>query len=90
MIELRWVNRLLQYRERSFQVDAAGALCGVTDFGEWKTVEQRREMPGFVKAAREVVAAYEQHGVGPQFPELEAAIEKMQAAFEASIWSDQQ
>ena len=46
MIELRWVNQTvegekrlsLQYRERSFQVDASGAFCGVTDFGDWKTV----------------------------------------------------
>ena len=86
MIELRWVNRQLQYRERSFQVDASGAFCGVTDFGEWKTVEQRREMPAFVKAAKQVVAAFEEHGVGPEFPELQHAIEAMQAAFEGSIW----
>ena len=88
MIELRWVNRTLQYRERSFQVDASGALCGLTEFGKWKTVRQRREMPAFVKAAKEVVSAFEQHGVGPEFPELQDAIEKMQAAFEGSIWSD--
>jgi len=86
VIELRWVNRSLQYRERSFQVDASGAFCGVTDFGEWKTVQPRREMPRFVMAARHVVSAFEEHGVGPEFPELQSAIEEMQRAFEESIW----
>jgi len=87
MIEFRWVGRQLQYRERGFQVDAAGAFCGVTEFGPWVTVQQRKEITPFIAAAREVVLAFEQHGVGPQFPELQAAIEKMQVAFEASIWS---
>ncbi len=35
MIEFRWFNGVLQYRERGFQVDASGAFCGVTDFGDW-------------------------------------------------------
>ena len=87
MIEFRWVARELQYRERSFQVDAAGAFCGVTDFGDWQTVRNRREMPAFVSAAKEVVEAFEQHGVGPEFPELQTAIETMQKAFERSVWS---
>ena len=87
MVEFRWVNRQLQYRERSFQVDASGAFCGVTDFGDWKTVQQRREMPTFVDAAKDVVSAFDQHGVGPEFPELQTAIEKMKAAFERSVWS---
>lgn len=38
MIEFRWRNGSLQYRERCFEVDASGALCGLTEFGEWKTV----------------------------------------------------
>lgn len=87
MIELRWVGRQLQYRERSFQVDASGALCGVTDFGDWKTVQQCRQMPPFVTAARKVVTAFEEHGVGPEFPELQTAIEEMQTAFEGSAWA---
>ena len=86
MVELRWVNRQLQYRCRDFQMDASGALCGLTEFGNWQVVENRREMPKFVKAAREVVSAFEQHGVGPQFPELQEAIERMQFCFEHSIW----
>ena len=86
MIELRWVNRQLHYRQRAFQVDASGAFCGVTEFGKWIAVEQRREMPTFVAAASEIVSAFEQHGVGPEFPELQAAIEKLQKTFEGSIW----
>ncbi len=86
MVEFRWVGRQLQYRQREFQVDASGAFCGLTEFGVWQTVQQRREAPPFIEAARGVVSAFEQHGVGPEFPELQAAIEKMQAAFEGSIW----
>ena len=41
MIEFRWVGKDLQYRERSFQVDASGAFCGVTEFGEWQTVPKQ-------------------------------------------------
>lgn len=82
MIEFRWLGRKLQYRDRSFQVDASGSFCGLTEFSDWKTVEDRREMPTFVEAAKEVVSAFEQHGVGPEFPELQTAIEKMQEAFE--------
>ena len=88
MIELRWAGKALQYRQRQFQVDASGAFCGVTEFGEWQTVKIRGEMPPFVSAAREIVSAFEQHGVGPDFPELQEAIEKMQTAFEGSIWSN--
>jgi len=87
MIELRWVGRSLQYRQREFQVDAAGAFCGLTDFGEWQAVENRREMPPFIKSAREVVSQFKQHGLGPEFPELQAAIENMQEVFERSIWN---
>lgn len=86
MFEFRWVGRQLQYRERGFQADATGSFCGLTEFGVWKTVQQRREAPPFIEAAKDVVAAFVQHGVGPEFPELQAAIEKMQAAFEGSIW----
>jgi len=87
VVEFRWFGRSLQFRQRSFQVDASGALCGLTEFGPWETVEQRKEMPPFVKAAREIVAQYEQHGIGPEFPELQQAIEGMQEAFEKSMWS---
>ena len=87
MIEFRWVGRQLHFRERGFQVDAAGSFCGVTEFGPWKIVEDRREIPPFIEAAKDVVSAFAQHGVGPEFPELQAAIEKMQAAFEGSVWS---
>lgn len=90
MFEFRWAGRQLQYRERGFQVDASGAFCGLSDFGGWKTVQQRREAPPFIEAAKDVVAAFEQHGVGPEFPELQTAIEKMQAAFEGSIWDSSQ
>lgn len=38
MVEFRWIGRELQYRERSFEVDASGAFCGLTDFGDWRTV----------------------------------------------------
>lgn len=38
MVEFRWVGEELQFRERGFQVDAAGAFCGVTEFGQWQTV----------------------------------------------------
>lgn len=38
MIEFRWVGRQLQYRQRSFQVDASTHFCGVTDFGPWIVV----------------------------------------------------
>ena len=41
----------------------------------------------FIAAAKGVVSAFEEHGVGPEFPELQSAIEKMQAAFEKSVWS---
>jgi hypothetical protein len=51
------------------------------------TVEQRRECQPFIDAAKDVVSAFEKHGVGPEFPELQTAIEKMQAAFEGSVWS---
>jgi len=84
MIEFRWVNRELQYRERTFQIDASGAFCGVTEFGEWKTVG---EIPPFISAAKEVVLAFVEHGCGPEFPELQEAIEKMHAAFEDSVWA---
>lgn len=87
MIELRWVNRQLQYRQRAFEVDASGAFCGVAEWGHWEIVEQRREIPPFIKAAREVVEAFKQHGIGPEFPELQTAVEKMQSIFEKSIWS---
>ena len=72
MIEMRWVGRTLQYRESG---------------EKWTTVPQRREMPPFVKAAREVVSQYEQHGIGVEFPELQAAIESLQKVFEGSMWS---
>ena len=39
----------------------------------------------FIEAATDVVSAFEQHGVGPEFPELQAAIERMQAALEGSV-----
>lgn len=87
MIELRWFGKELQVRQRSFQQEASGALCGVTDFGKWETVQQKREMPKFVAAARDVVSAFEEHGVGPEFPELQSAIESMKLAFENSIWN---
>lgn len=86
MVEFRWVGRQLQYRQREFQADASGSFCGLTEFGAWQTVPQRQEAPPFVEAARDVVSAFEQYGVGPEFPELQTAIEKMQAAFEGSIW----
>ena len=38
MIQLRWRGRTLEYRQRSFQVDASGAFCGVTDYDEWRAV----------------------------------------------------
>ncbi len=41
MIEIRWVGRQLQFRQRAFQVDAAGAFCGVTDFDDWQTVPEQ-------------------------------------------------
>lgn len=88
MIEFRWIGRQLQYRERSFQVDAAGAFCGVTEFGKWQTIQQRREMPPIVDAAKNIVSQFEQHGVGPEFPELQTAIEKMQNILTESITSD--
>ena len=78
MIEMRWVGRELQFRERDHNSPNA--------FGPWKTVQQRRGMPKFVKAARKVVDAFEQHGIGPEFPELQTAIEGMQQAFDKSIW----
>ena len=45
MIEFAWSGGELFYRERSFQVDAAGAFCGVTDFGEWKKVPTLHDFP---------------------------------------------
>lgn len=45
MVEFAWSGGELFYRERSFQVDAAGAFCGVTDFGEWKKVPTLHEFP---------------------------------------------
>ena len=86
MIEIRWVGRVLEFRQRSFQIDASGSFCGLGDFGKWEIVRQRREMPRFVSAAREVVSAFDQHGVGPEFPELQSAIEQMKEAFEDSVW----
>lgn len=38
MIELRWVDDVLQYRTRGFEVDASMAFCGLTDFGPWRNV----------------------------------------------------
>lgn len=87
MVELRWVGRQLQYRERSFQVDAAGAFCGLSEFGKWQTVQQRREMPPVVDAAKNVVSQFNQHGVGPEFPELQSAIEVLETIIEDSVWS---
>ena len=86
MIELRWMGRQLQYRTREPLIDASGAFCGVSDFGDWKAVGERRVMPPFVKASRSVVSAFREHGIGPEFPELQKAIEEMVEAFEGSIW----
>jgi hypothetical protein len=43
MFELRWVNDgdgnlQLQHRSRGFQVDAYGAFCAVTAWGDWEAV----------------------------------------------------
>ena len=38
MIELRWIGRVLQYRQRGFQQDASGSFCGITEFGDWETI----------------------------------------------------
>lgn len=38
MIELRWVGRELQYRQRNFQMDASCSFYGLTEFGPWCTV----------------------------------------------------
>ena len=89
MIEFRWVGRQLQFRERNFQVDASGSFCGVTDFGTWQTVKTRPEIPPVVYAAREVVSAFAQHGVGPEFPELQTAIEKLQLIMLDCVWNRQ-
>jgi len=89
MVEMRWVGRQLQFRERNFQIDASGSFCGVTDFGPWQTVQTRPEIPPVVYAAREVISAFEQHGVGPEFPELQTAIEKLQLIMEDSVWNRQ-
>ncbi len=89
MIEMRWVGRQLQFRERNFQVDASGSFCGVTEFGTWQTVKTRPEIPPVVDAAREVVSAFSQHGVGPEFPELQTAIEKLQSIMDDSVWTSE-
>lgn len=85
MIELRWRNRQLQHRQKS--IGTVGGQVVLHGWGKWQTVQQASNLPAFVRCAREVVDAFEEHGVGPQFPELQAAIEKLQAAFEESIWS---
>lgn len=38
MIELRFVDEVLQYRTRDFRVDVTGAVCGPTEFGPWRNV----------------------------------------------------
>lgn len=45
MIEFAWSGGELFFRERSFQVDASGAFCGVTDFGDWKKVPALNDFP---------------------------------------------
>jgi len=45
MIEMRWNGRDLEFRQRSFQVDASGAFCGVTEFDPWQKVECASDAP---------------------------------------------
>ena len=40
MVEFRWVGRELQFRQRSFHLDASGAFCGVTEFSSWESVPE--------------------------------------------------
>lgn len=48
MIELRWFDGVLHYRERGFQVDASGAFCGVTEWSDWKRVPHDEDIEPIV------------------------------------------
>lgn len=47
MIEMKWLNGKLYFRQRDFQVDASTHFCGLTDFGSWQEVPV--EKPGDVR-----------------------------------------
>lgn len=42
LVELRWFDHgnrtMLQYRTRQPVADASGAICGFTEWGEWRNV----------------------------------------------------
>ncbi len=38
LIQLRLIYGRIQYRQRGFVVDASGAFCGLTEFGEWQDI----------------------------------------------------
>ena len=60
--------RIIMTEQHALGIDVGGSVI-VRDPLIWHRM---------AKASREIVSQYEQHGIGPEFPELQQAIESMQ------------